>query len=411
MPYFAYVGRDADGARVTGVIDVPSSAAAADQLAAAGIVPLDIRPGAAPDAGPAPRSLLERITREVPRRSDVMMFSRQLATLLRSGVPIMRGLAGLQESITNRGFQDVIRDLRQSLDSGRELSAALQRHGDVFSPFYCSMVRVGETTGQLEQVFMRLFHYLDFERLIREQVRSALRYPLFVIAAMAVALVIINLFVIPEFAKIYRQFNAELPLLTRVLIGFSDFMVASWIWLAAGAFGAWWLLLRWIDTPRGRLAWDRCKLRIPIAGPIVLKATLARFARGFALAFASGVPAVQALRTIAPTVDNRHIEARIDAMRDSVERGESVLRAAAASGVFTPVVLQMIAVGEESGALDEMLEEVGQMYQREVEYELKALGAALEPILIVLLGALVLVLALGVFLPIWDLGRTVMGRG
>jgi MSHA biogenesis protein MshG len=237
-----------------------------------------------------------------------------------------------------------------------------------------------------------------------------LRYPTFVVAAMSMALVVINLFVIPAFARVYRGFGAELPTVTRGLIGFSDFMVQGWPWLLAGLAAVVLGIRTHLRTREGRLWWDRAKLRIPVAGRIVLKATIARFARSIALAIRSGVPIVQGLTLTAQTVDNRHVAAQLERMREGVERGESVLRTAASSGVFTPVALQMIAVGEESGQLDDMMDEVADMYQREVEYELKTLSAQIEPILIVGLGILVLVLALGVFLPIWDLGQAAFGR-
>jgi MSHA biogenesis protein MshG len=281
----------------------------------------------------------------------------------------------------------------------------------VFSPFYLSMVRVGEMTGRLEEIFLRLFEHLEFERQIRDQVKAALRYPAFVIATMVIAIVIVNMFVIPTFAKVYRGFNAKLPAMTEMLIGFSDFMVGNWPLLLAGVVGAALGFRTWTATPGGRMAWHRAKLRLPIAGKIVHKATLARFARSFSLAGRSGVPLVQALTVVAQTVDNDYIAGKIARMREGVERGETVLRTAIGSRVFTPVVLQMVAVGEESGALDDMMQEIGEMYQREVEYEIKNLSAQIEPILIVCLGVLVLVLALGIFLPIWDLGQVALNKG
>jgi MSHA biogenesis protein MshG len=304
----------------------------------------------------------------------------------------------------------VIKDVRESLDTGRELSASLARQPDTFSPFYLAMVRVGELTGRLEEVFLRLFQHMEFEREVRDQVKSALRYPMFVLAVMALAITVVNLWVIPAFAKVYRGMNAKLPALTEALIGFSDFMVAHWPLLLFGAVGAAALVRWWVSTPEGRLTWHRLKLRLPVAGKIVRKATLARFARSFALAARSGVQIVQALTVVAQTVDNDYIAVKIAAMREGVERGESVLRSAVASGVFTPVVLQMVAVGEESGALDDMMDEIGQMYQREVEYEIKGLSAQIEPILILCLGVLVLILALGIFLPIWDLGSVALSK-
>jgi MSHA biogenesis protein MshG len=287
---------------------------------------------------------------------------------------------------------------------------SLARHPKVFTPFYLAMVRVGETTGRLEEVFLRLFEHMEFERFMREQVKSALRYPMFVAVAMAVAMFVVNLWVIPAFATVFAGFGAELPLMTRLLIGVSGFVVAWWPALLAGIAAAGLGFRSWIATRRGKYLWDKLKLRIPIAGKIVRKATLARFARSFALAARSGVPIIQGLATVAQTVDNDYIAEKIVQMKNNVERGESVLRAAIATHAFTPVVLQMIAVGEESGALDEMMEEISAMYQNEVEYELKTLAQQIEPILVVMLGAMVLVLALGIFLPLWDLGGVAMKK-
>jgi MSHA biogenesis protein MshG len=270
------------------------------------------------------------------------------------------------------------------------------------------MIRIGEMTGRLDEIFLRLFHHVEFEKMMRDQVKAAVRYPTFVIATMAVAILVINLFVIPAFATVYKASHLKLPLMTQVLVGFSSFMREWWLVILFGAITAFFCFRTWSRSPRGRLTWDRLKLKIPIAGKIVLKATLSRFARSFSLASRSGVPIVQALVTVAQTVDNDYLASKLDGMRAGVERGESLLRTASASQVFTPVVLQMIAVGEETGAIDDLMQEVGDMYQREVEYELKTLSAQIEPILVICLGILVLILALGVFMPIWEMGRIVV---
>jgi MSHA biogenesis protein MshG len=241
-------------------------------------------------------------------------------------------------------------------------------------------------------------------------VKSAVRYPSFVVGAMALAIVIINIFVIPTFAKVYQGFKTELPAMTKALIGFSNFMIAYWPVMLIVLVVAVFAFRAWLATTPGRLKWDDLKMRIPIAGPIILKATLARFARSFALAIRSGVPAVQALTIVANTVDNTHVARKIESMREGVERGESVLKTALATGIFTSIVLQMVAVGEETGALDDLMTEIADMYQREVEYDLKSLASQIEPILVVSLGVLVLILALGVFLPIWDLGSAALGK-
>lgn len=389
-----------------GTLEVADSGAAATQLSGLGVTPIEISPVAKPESGGVASAVT--LFKEKVTQLDLMLFSRQMYTLLKSGVPIMRALAGLQESTSNKTFAAVIQDIRESLDAGRELAPSLARQPAVFTPFYVNMVRVGEMTGRLEEIFLRMFHHLEFDKFMREQVKSAIRYPAFVIATMGIALVIINLVVIPAFAKVYRGFGAELPLMTRVLIGFSDFMVAWWpamlVALVVAVFG----FRAWTRTIPGRHRWDELKLRFPIAGKIILKATLARFARSFALATRSGVPVVQALTTVAQTVDNEFMARKIEKMRDGIERGESVLRTAVSAGVFTPVVLQMLAVGEESGSLDDMMQEVAELYQRDVEYELKTLSAQIEPLLIIGLGVLVLILALGVFLPMWDLGKNMI---
>src|SRR5574343_69773 len=407
MAHFAYKGRDAGGKLVEGVLEGPSAGSVADLLHGRGVTPGSIEESKGKgDEGAATFIFFRPQVGHV----DILLFSRQIHTLLKAGVPIMRALGGLQESATNPAMKDVIRDVRDSLEAGRELSVSLARHPKVFSPFYISMVRVGEATGLLDEIFLRLFDHLEFERFMREQVKSALRYPMFVMIAMAVAIVVVNLFVIPAFAKVFQGFGAQLPLMTRLLLGFSEFMVTWWPALMALLIGAILAFRAWVATAGGKMQWEATVLRIPIAGNIVRKAAMARFARSFALSTRSGVPVMQALSNSAQTVDNSYIAARIDGMRDTVERGESVLRAAIASNFFTPVVLQMVAVGEESGALDDMMEEVGEMYQREVEYELKTLGQQIEPILIVCMGVMVLILALGIFLPMWDLGKVAIKR-
>ena len=411
MPFFAYKGRRSDQSMVDGVLEAMSESALADQLLNQGITPVSIVPAKSSSTVDKKNGFdFSQLLKPRVNDEDLLLFSQQLHTLLKAGLPIIRALSGLQESAVNPAMAEVIGDIRESLESGRELSAALVRHPKVFSPFYVSMVRVGESTGMLDEVFLRLFQHLEFDRFMREQVKTALRYPMFVMIAMAIAIVVINILVIPAFARVFQGFGAELPLMTRVLLGFSNFMVNWWPVLLVGIAGAVVAFQQWRQTAAGQYRWEAITLRLPIAGPILLKAALARFARSYALGTRSGVPIMQALSNAAQTVDNSYISKRIEGMRQHVERGESLLRAAITAKFFTPLVLQMIAVGEESGALDDMMEKIGALYQREVEYELKSLGAKIEPILLVFLGALVLVLALGIFLPMWDLGKVTMKK-
>lgn len=410
MALFAYRGRNARGDLVEGTLDGDDSGAAADQLMNTGITPVEIVPFHGSRSGDAEKpDWYKKIFADKPvSQIDLMLFSRQMYTLLKAGVPIMRALAGLQESTQSPLFSAILQDLRESLDSGRELSAAMRRHPKTFSSFYVSMVQVGEMTGMLDETFIRLYAYLEFDRDMRERIRTAMRYPSFVVLAMVIAIVVINLFVIPNFAKVYAGFHAELPLMTKMLIGFSSFMVNYWMLILAMLTGAGVAFRYYINTLNGRYKWDKYKLKLPLVGTIILKSTLARFARGMALSFKSGMPILQGMNVVAMVVDNEFMRSRVEQMRDGVERGESILRTATAVGVFNSVVLQMIAVGEESGDMDGMMFEVAEMYEREVKYEVANLSARIEPVLIIGLGIMVLILALGVFLPMWDLGKAAL---
>lgn len=407
MPSFTYKARNTRGELLAGRLEGGSLDAVADELMRSGLTPVEVKPQVAKTGITLS---LGRWSEEKVSDTELMLFARQMASLLKAGVPILRALASLAESSGRKVFQAVLNDLREGLAAGRELSACLRKHPAVFPAFFVNMVRVGEATGRLDEVFMRLFHHLEFEREMRERVKSALRYPSFVILALGAALGVINVFVIPAFAKVYQSSHADLPLMTQVLVAFSRFTVDWWPHilglLAAGVIAFKW----WLRTPDGRYAWDRFLLKLPIAGKIVHKAALARFAKGLAMTYQSGVPIVQGLTNAAQVVGNSFIASRVEQMRDGVERGDSISRAARTTGVFTPVVLQMAAVGEETGELDRLLLEIGELYQREVEYEIRTLSEQVEPILIAGLGGIVLVVALGVFLPVWDLGATMMKR-
>jgi MSHA biogenesis protein MshG len=410
MAVFTWRGRNSRGEAVTGQLEAMTEGGVADQLMSIGVAPVHIALAEAPkDEGG--ESWLARMNRKPVVMEDLLVFSRQMYTLNKAGVPILRAFAGLEASATKPAMVDLLKDIRSSLDQGRELSAAMARHVDLFGGFYISMIRVGEMTGRLTEVFKRLTEHMEFERDVRERIKQATRYPMFVIIAMAIAIVILNIFVIPVFAKVFAGFNAELPLITRGLLGFSSWMLAWWPLLLAGLIGTAVLVRGYLRTPDGRYRWDARKLKLPIVGEIVLKATLARFARSFALSSQSGVPLVQALTVVAQTVDNAFIGSRIEQMRDGIERGESISRCAAATGVFTPVVLQMINVGEETGELDNLLFEIADMYERDTDYAIKGLSASIEPILLAVIGVLVLLLALGVFLPLWNMGAAAMGKG
>ena len=410
MTTFTWQGRKPGGEASRGEIEADSASAAAAVLQANGTILVSLSEKQA-SATSANVSLWPSLGNPPIKDEDILIFSRQMHTLQRAGVPILRALSSLQASATKASLGAMLADLRANLEQGHELGTAMKRHTEAFNGFYVAMVRVGEMSGRLTEVFDRLAKHIEFELDVRSRIKQALRYPTMVLIAIFIAMMVINLFVIPTFATVFAQFKAELPPVTRLLMAISKFTVDAWPLLLAAGVGVWWGVRAWLATAPGRLMWDGFKLKLPIAGPIVLKGTLSRFARSFAIASRSGVPISRAMSVVAQTVDNAYIARRIEQMREGVERGESVSRCAAAAGIFTPVVLQMIAVGEETGDLDSLMLEVADMYERETDYAIKGLAASIEPLLLTVIGAMVLVLALGIFLPLWNLGGAAQGRG
>ena len=409
MSQFRYTGRDAQGAKVSGTLQSTSRDSLASELLAQQITPLTIEEQAGQGGEDVLAALQERLRRKRVDLEELIIFCRQMYSLSKAGVPIIRAIGGLAESHRNLYFREVLQAVRADLEGGMSMAVALNAHPKVFTTLFISMVSVGENTGQLDQAFRQLSSYLELERETRKRIKQATRYPLFVLAAMAVALVVINLLVIPAFAKVFEQFKADLPWPTQVLIGTSQFFQDFWWLLLALAAGGLYAFFKWVESDAGALRWDGIKLRLPIVGGIFERIALARFTRTFAMMYRAGVPLLQTLSINSASVGNRHIGQAILGMREGVERGEALTRTASSSGLFTPLVLQMMAVGEETGALDDLFVEVADFYEQEVDYDLKQLADAIEPILIVAMGVMVLILALGVFLPMWELASVAKG--
>ena len=408
MPNFQYTGRDNQGQAVDGNIEANSADAVANQLLNSGITPLNIIQKQQEEQ--KSNSLNFDFTKnKKPTLDDLVLFSRQMYTLMHAGVPIIRSISGLAETTRNQVLQRTLHSVRHEIESGHELSTALAQHQDIFSHLFISMVQVGENTGNLDEVFLQISGYLEREKNTRDQIKAAMRYPTFVIIAITIAMFIINMWVIPTFAKVFAGFNAELPLPTRILLSISEFTVNYWYVLAAILLAAIFSFKYYIKTEQGHWQWDRFITRIPLIGSIILRATLARFSRSFAMALSAGVPLVTGLTLVSRAVDNVYIGGHIADMRNGIERGDTLTRTAAATEMFTPLIIQMLTVGEETGNVDDMLEEVANFYDREVDYDVKNLTSAIEPILIIFIGAMVLVLALGVFLPMWDLASVAKG--
>lgn len=401
---FLYRGRDASGNKVDGTISAMNSNAAQISLEQRGIVVVGLEQTR---VQATPENKQWSLFRQRINAEERILLTRQLYALTKAGIPILRALNGLMESGNNASLKTVLRGISDSLVAGSDLSTAFRQYPEVFSPIYISMIHIGETTGKLDDALLKLIAHLEMERETRKRIKAALRYPLMVISAISVAMVVITLFVIPSFTSVFNKLGADLPVATQILIAVSDFMQHWWQLLAAVLTATFLGLRQYIKTDNGALWWDRIKLKIPLIGSIFERIALSRFSRSFAMMMAAGVPVLQCLAVVSDSVGNRFIGRAVNGMLSGVERGDRLTNTASATGLFTPLVLQMLAVGEETGAVDKLLDDVADFYDQEVDYELKQLADAIEPLLLAFLGALVLVLALGVFLPIWELGSAI----
>ena len=305
MPIFEYKGRNNQGQAVDGNIEANSADAVATQLLNTGITPIDITQATKEQVSKDNNSLnFDFSKNKKPTIDDLVLFSRQMYTLLRAGVPIIRSITGLADTTRNQVLQKTLHSLRTEIEGGHELSTALAQHPDIFSHLFISMVQVGENTGNLDEVFLQISGYLEREKNTKDQIKAAMRYPTFVIIAIGIAMFIINMWVIPTFAKVFAGFGAELPLPTRILLGISEFTVNYWYIIAGIIFITLFSIRYYIKTEKGHWQWDRLMTRIPIIGSIVLRATLARFARSFSMSLSAGVPLVTGLTLVSRAVDN-----------------------------------------------------------------------------------------------------------
>ena len=410
MPQFSYAGKSAQGGPLKGIIEAASAQAEAQALLSQNIVPISIEEtkkvsGTNNSSGFDIGSLLEQKV----GLDEMIIFSRQMYSLLKAGIPIIRAIKGLSENASHKRFQEILKDIADQLEQGRSLSSAMVKYEKVFTRLTISVVVVGENTGKLDDVFLQLALYFEREQETRKRIKSALRYPTFVLIALAIAMFILNLFVVPVFTQMFERFDTELPIMTRVLIGTSNFFVNYW-WLILIVLIATIISVKqYVNSTNGRLKWDKFKLKLPVVGSIIERSLLARYSRSFSMILRAGVPLTAGLSLTADAVDNAHMQMRIKTMRQGIEKGDSLLRVSKNSELFSTLVLQMIAVGEETGRLEQLLEESADYYEREVDFDLKSLTAKIEPILIGFVAVMVLILALGIFTPMWNMMSAVKG--
>jgi MSHA biogenesis protein MshG len=406
MAQFSYTARKSSGERTSGVLEASDASAAAQVLIGRNFTPIEISENSQQQTNDS-----KQISFFTPNITldDLVMFSRQMYSLAKSGIPILRAVRGLADTTGSKRMAMALDDVASQLERGRTLSSALNKHNLIFDRLFVSIVHVGENTGKLDDAFMQLSFYLEREQETRKQIKAATRYPIFVIIAIVAAMVIMNIFVIPIFADMFLSFGAELPMMTQILLATSNFFITKWVYLVIGIGVGVYLLHRYLQTDKGRYQWDKTKLRLPVVGSIFERTLLGRFARSFSMMLISGVPLTSALNLVAEAVNNNFMGERILSMRKNIEKGESLSRVASSSQLFTPLVLQMINVGEETGRVDELLSEVAEFYEREVDYDLKSLTSKIEPILICVVAGMVLVLALGIFTPMWDMMGAIKG--
>lgn len=406
MPRYVYQGRDSQGQAVSGDLEANNEMAAAEQLLGRGILPTALKAQTERKADIDWSRLFERHV----SLEELVIFTRQMYALTKAGIPIMRAIRGLADSSRTPALKRALTALETDLANGRPLSVAMQSHPKVFSTLFIAIVHVGENTGQLEASFLQLSDYFALELETRKRIKTAMRYPTLVVGFIVTAMVILNIFVIPTFANMFAKFGVELPLPTRILLATSHFFVSWWWAMLLAGVGMIWGWRHWIQTPDGQLKWHKWQLRLPLVGSIINRSLLARFSRSFAMMLRAGIPLNQALNMVAEAVDNAFVALRIREMRIGVERGESLVRTAANTQLFTPLVMQMFSVGEETGQVDQLMQEAADYYEREVDYDLQTLTARIEPVLLVIVAGMVLVLALGIFLPMWDMMRAVRGH-
>lgn len=401
MAKFKFQGHSSQGQSITGQIEANTAQAVAGVLMGRGITPIKI------EEIPFTEDYIKKIDvllgSENVFPTDLIMFSRQMYTISKAGIPLTRGIRGLAASLKHEYFQSVLNDIVERLEAGTTLSASMRKYPKVFNGLFVNLINVGESSGKLDAVFLQISFYIERDEETKKRIKSAMRYPTFVSLALVAAITTVNIFVVPAFTRMFEKFGADLPVVTKILIGMSNLFVNYWLFLSVGTTLLVGGIIYFVRTPEGGMCWGKYKLKMPLIGDLIERASMARYARSFSLMLKAGVPITQSLTLCAAAIDNPYLEQKIMRIKEGIERGESLMRTHLASGMFTPLVLQMIAVGEESGQVEELLAEVAGFYEREVDYDLKTLTDRIEPILIISMAIFVAILALGIFLPMWSM--------
>ena len=403
MAVYSYQASDHTGKMRTGTIAAETLEEALGRITDSNLVPVDLK-----RIGDGSQGWFSRLqTHYLPvSPQDLIVFTKQLVTMVRVGIPMTQVFTILKEQTVQPRLRRLAGIIRDDVEEGASLSAAMGKHPKVFSRLYCSMVEAGETAGTLPEVLDRLLYLIEHEAKVKAEIKTALRYPQMVIAALVVAFLIMVGFVIPRFVGFFNQQGLELPLPTRICLIMSEFLSNYGLWIAFAACAGGLLLHQFLNrTDSGRLVRDRGLLAMPLIGPVLVKAAMTRFASIFAILQASGVLVLDALRILAETVGNSAISAEFDKVRALLEEGHGIAEPLRSARYFSPMLINMVKIGEESGRLDEMLRNVADHYDVEISYAIKRMTDAIGPILIISLTFIVGFFALAIYLPMWDMTK------
>jgi type IV pilus assembly protein PilC len=394
---YAFKALDLAGTATKGEIEAGDRHSVATQLRSRGLIVLDIEEQAEAGAG----DILARF-RKV-KADDLVIASRQLATMVQSGMSLLRALYVIEEQTESDKLREVFVDVRRDVEGGQALSQALRKHPDVFNELYVAMVEAGETGGILDRTLVRVAEQLEKDAALRRQVKAAMIYPMLIGGFALVVLIALVAFLVPVFEKIFKDFGGELPAITKFTVFLSHLITGRWYLLIAGTVAVVWAFRTWKGSSRGRIQWDRLKLKFPLKiGDIVQKVALARFSRTFSGLIAAGVPMLEAIDITGKTSGNRVIEMAMEDVRESVKKGGSLTAPMImVPEAFPVMVTQMIGVGEETGALETMLSKVADFYEEQVEAAVKALTSILEPVMIIVVGGIVGFIVIAMYLPMF----------
>ena len=398
MPLFGYEAVDGTGRTLRGTLEADSEQLLISRLHEQGLHVVKVEPQKVRGA------LFSGLRKpKKPKLQAMVVFSRQFATMIDAGIPILRCLDILHSQTKDPALKNALDTVRKDVKAGTSLNEALEKHPLVFSTLYVNMVRAAEVGGILDQILDRLATFLEKDLEVRQKVKSAMMYPVMVLIFSFLVLVAIFMFVLPKFKEIFDQMNVEMPATTQFLFAASDFLVSYWWALAGALVGGLVALRRYVRTPKGRYQYDYLKLKVPLIGELVLKLAVARFARTFGTLVASGVPLMRTLEIVGETSGNAVLATAIEGTRASIREGQPLSAPFAATGLFPPMVIHMMDIGEESGRLSEMMVRIADFYEQEVDAAIKGLTSMIEPLLIVFLGGVVGFIAISIMMPMFKL--------